>query len=114
MELQTKVHREGDVAVLEISGRLSYLSQKKLEDHIFSIVDENKKLVVDMSRLHFVGSSGIRNFFHILKNCRVNFCNVNQDFQRVMRAYNVSETRIHPTRMSAVNNFFDPPPAKDS
>ena len=109
MELQTKIHKEGDVAVLEISGKLSYLSQKKLEKHIFSVVEENEKLVVDMSSLNFVGSSGIRNFFYALRDHKIHFCNVSQDFQRIMKAYNVPESRIYRTRMDAVNNFFNPP-----
>lgn len=66
--------KQNDVVILELSGRMTEGSDTKaLSTKINSMIDDGlKKLVFDLSKVHWIDSSGlgllIRGYTHIQKN----------------------------------------------
>ena len=55
--------KKGDVVILTLSGKLDATSSKAFEDRILAVIDAGERqLVVDLSRLDYVSSSGLRVF----------------------------------------------------
>ena len=59
--MKVKEKMEGDVAVLQLSGKLlGGPETKEIHDHIKGLVADNiKKIVVDLSRVKWMNSSGL-------------------------------------------------------
>jgi len=70
--LRTKIIQEGDITCVELSGYLDFEAAYPIADTIEAIYrktgDGHARVVIDMSALEFVGSSGIASF---VKNLRV-------------------------------------------
>jgi anti-anti-sigma factor len=55
--------RKADAMVLALSGKLDATTAKTFEDKILGVINSGaKQLVVDLSRLEYVSSSGLRVF----------------------------------------------------
>ena len=55
--------RKADAVVLALSGRLDATSAKTFEDRILGVINSGtQQLVVDLSQLEYVSSSGLRVF----------------------------------------------------
>jgi len=55
--------RKGDAVILALSGKLDATSAKTFEDKILSLINSGaQRLVVDLSQLDYVSSSGLRVF----------------------------------------------------
>ncbi len=55
--------RQGDVCLLRVIGRAEGPASKDLEEKILSLIAAGReKLVIDLSRLDYVGSMGLRAF----------------------------------------------------
>ena len=55
--------RKADAVILALSGKLDATSAKKFEDKILSLINSGaQRLVVDLSHLEYVSSSGLRVF----------------------------------------------------
>jgi anti-anti-sigma factor len=64
---------DGDVATFDISGRLDQDSAGQLKAASREIVAAgNCKMIIDMSRLEFINSSGLGSLVSLLKDIRTN------------------------------------------
>ena len=55
--------RNADAVIVALSGKLDATSAKKFEDKILSLINSGaQRLVVDLSQLDYVSSSGLRVF----------------------------------------------------
>jgi len=55
--------RKGDAVILALSGKLDATNAKTFEDKILSLINSGvQRLVVDLSQLEYVSSSGLRVF----------------------------------------------------
>jgi anti-sigma B factor antagonist len=52
--------RNGNVTVVTISGRVDSVTAATLDDELLKIVDENKKLVLDLKHVVYLSSAGVR------------------------------------------------------
>ena len=69
MELTEK--KSGDVSILEFAGRLDAYSATEGEKKIDSLMDAGKsKLVLNLDKLEYISSSGLRVFLAELKKAR--------------------------------------------
>lgn len=69
MELTEK--KFADISILEFSGRLDAYSATEVEKKIDSLVDTGQvKLVINLTRLEYISSSGLRVFLAELKKVR--------------------------------------------
>jgi len=51
----------GDIPVLSVSGKIDAVTSKDLETALIGLIDQNKNfLVVDMEKVEFLSSSGLR------------------------------------------------------
>ncbi len=68
--MKTKITNQGDLTVIELTGYLDFETAQPIAQSIEGLYKGNKqaKVIVDMSGLEFVGSSGLANF---VKNLRV-------------------------------------------
>jgi len=55
--------RKADVVVLALSGKLDAMAAKNFEERILGVIDSGaQRLVVDLSQLEYISSSGLRVF----------------------------------------------------
>src|SRR5690606_29198784 len=91
---KTRISVQGDFTVVELSGYLDFEAANPIAHTIDGIYKENKqaKVVINMTGLEFVGSSGISSF---VKNLRVfnklkmkpAYCGVKSEFVRLFRVF---------------------------
>ena len=98
MKMQTKMKKQGDTLIVEIEGTLDFESNEPFRqsmDSIFTKFSTDRspeKIVFDLEKLEFVGSSGISRFIKTLQEVSVRahgktrYCNVASEFQRMMKA----------------------------
>src|SRR5690606_21091001 len=92
--MKAKVHQDGEVTVVEISGYLDFESAAPLRHSIDVLYQKNRnaKVVIDLKGLEFVGSSGVSSFvkslrvFNNMKN-KPCYCGVKSEFLRLFRAF---------------------------
>ncbi len=62
MEINKETNEKGqDVAVVQLEGRLDAQHSDTIEEKLLKLIDEGSvNLIIDMGRVEFLGSSGIR------------------------------------------------------
>ena len=60
MDLDLKVRRQGDYAVLEVAGEIDVYTAPKLREKLIELVNEGSyHLVVDLEKVDFLDSTGL-------------------------------------------------------
>lgn len=61
--MEISEEKKGDALVLSLSGRLDAATSKAFQDRILAVIDAGeRRLVVDLSQLDYLSSSGLRVF----------------------------------------------------
>jgi anti-sigma B factor antagonist len=69
--MEIKENKFGDVNVLSISGRLDAYSAGEVEKKLDSLIEAGQsRLVIDLDKLEYISSSGLRVFLATLKKTR--------------------------------------------
>jgi anti-anti-sigma factor len=69
--MEINEERKADAVVLALSGKLDATSAKTFEDRILGVINSGtQRLVVDLSHLEYVSSSGLRVFLLAAKRLR--------------------------------------------
>ena len=69
--MEISEEQKGGVLTLGLSGKLDATSSKAFEDRILAVIDAGaRQLVVDLSRLDYVSSSGLRVFLLAAKRLK--------------------------------------------
>lgn len=90
-----RVRQEQNVLVLELEGQLDFESTQEFRRACDDLLTKHdaERVVVDMERLRFVGSSGIGQFIRALKDLhktrktQAKLCHASSEFQRLFRVY---------------------------
>lgn len=92
--MKSKISQVGEVTVIEIAGYLDFENANPIARSIEDVyrVDPNTKLVIDLSNLEFVGSSGISSFVKSLRvfnrmRMKPAYCGLKSEFVRLFRAF---------------------------
>lgn len=97
--MKTKIRKFGeDVVIVDMEGFLSFeehepLRHKLIELKRGSAAVAPKKIIFNLEKLEFVGSSGISSFVQALKefnsgaSVRPRYCNVRSEFKRIFKAF---------------------------
>ncbi len=97
--MKTQVKMIGDTMVVTMDGRLDFETQEPLKQDLSRIMQKTKtdsaatKIIFNLEKLEFVGSSGISNFIQTLKDfgtrapVKPRYCNVKSEFKKVMKAF---------------------------
>lgn len=115
--MKTRITTEGDVTVIELSGYLDFETANPIATSIDEIYknDKQARVVINMTGLQFVGSSGISSF---VKNLRVfnkmkmkpSYFGVRSEFMKIFKVFeeehpfDVSDT-LESARMAALARY---------
>lgn len=116
-----RAREQGNVVVLELEGHLDVETTAQFQDMCLGILkkDASKRVILNMERLKFVGSTGINQFVDAIKafskcETRPKMCKVSTDFLMILRAYQTTRNpfEIFDNEEMATAAFDAPPPPK--
>lgn len=111
--MQAFVNREGDVVVVELSGRVDVETAGPFREIILRKFS-GQKLVFDFQKLGFVGSSGILPFLETLQRFseanpeKLKFSSVGVEFRRVFAATPLNTVKVYETSDLAMHSYANP------
>lgn len=97
--MKTNVKKDGDTIIVSMNGKLDFEAHGPLRDDLSKIIKDAKtdstpkKIIFNLEKLEFVGSSGISSFVQTLKEfnsvapSKPRYCHVRSEFQRVIKAF---------------------------
>ncbi len=97
--MKTQIRKIGDALVVSIDGKLNFETQDSIRSDLSRLARQTltdsapKKVIFNLEKLEFVGSSGISSFVQALKDfnstaaSKPRYCNVGSEFQRVIKAF---------------------------
>lgn len=102
--MKTKIRKVSeDMLIVDIEGRLSFEESEPLRGKLTSLIRKNqtdetpKKVIFNLEKLEFVGSSGISSFVQTLKDFNTTasekprYCHVKSEFKKIIRAFDDGE-----------------------
>lgn len=97
--MKTQIKKDGDTIVVSMNGKLDFETAVPLREDLGKLIKQTrtdstpKKIIFNLEKLDFVGSSGISSFVQTLKDfnsavpTKPRYCNVKSEFQKVIRAF---------------------------
>jgi len=111
------VSKHGSCTVLKLNGRLDLNSSSRLKEQVKELASEGVvNLILDLSEVGFVNSSGLGTLVSILKDVRLVkgqmvLCNLAQYVQEIFEITQLSHIfDIYPTEEAALESFSIPAP----
>lgn len=101
--MKTQIKKNGDTIVVEMDGKLDFETYVPLREDLDRLMDQTKtdsvpkKIIFNLEKLEFVGSSGISSFVQTLKEFNENaptkprYCHVKSEFRRIIKAFDEAE-----------------------
>jgi anti-anti-sigma factor len=108
--MDVKLLLDGDVVVVSLSGRIDIEKNQHFKRACLQNFS-NKKVVFCMKNISFVGSSGIKSFFHVLNDLNTNnklcakLAVSNPDFKRLFNVLECKNLEIHDSIEGALQSF---------
>lgn len=69
--MQLRETREGDIYIIEISGRMDTINSKEIEAKLDSLLENNNaKIIIDLAAVDYISSVGLRVLLAALKKQR--------------------------------------------
>lgn len=117
MSIKSKISNDvnGNI-IIQMEGGFDYEYSLPLTNELkkISAKNTNKQIMIDLDAMDFVGSSGIGEFINTIKdlqhqnNNRFVLVNVNSEFQKVFRLYNLDDSfRLSTEVAQAIEEAFD-------
>ena len=97
--MKARIKNNENSIIISLDGKIDYETQDGVCDFINKTIEKNKKdqaakkVVVNLSSLEFVGSSGITQFVQSLKQIHhetdvtPKYCGVRSEFQKIIKAF---------------------------
>jgi anti-anti-sigma factor len=101
--MKTRITKIGDTVVVTMDGKLDFETQEPLRQDLSRLAEKTRtdsapgKIIFNLEKLEFVGSSGISAFVQSLKDfttrtpLKPRYCNVRSEFKRVMKAFDEAD-----------------------
>jgi anti-anti-sigma factor len=101
--MKTAIKKTGDTIVVSMDGRLDFETTIPLREDLNRLIRQTKtdtvakKIIFNLEKLDFVGSSGISSFVQTLKDfnntvdLKPKYCHVKTEFQKIIKAFDESE-----------------------
>jgi anti-anti-sigma factor len=111
--MQASVNREGDVVVVQLSGRVDVETAEPFREACLKKL-AGQKVVFDFQRLGFVGSSGILPFLETMQRFveahpeNLKFSNVGSEFRKVFAATPLNIVKVYETSQAAALSYANP------
>lgn len=118
-----RARQDGDVLVFELEGHLDFETTLEFKNACDQLIksSQSPRVIFNMEKLRFVGSSSINQFIRIMKEFnspkyikpKPKLCQVSREFERVFRAYQTTRNPfdIFESEKEAVTAFDIPVPA---
>jgi anti-anti-sigma factor len=116
-----RARQDGEVIVFELEGQLDFETTLQFRDTCADLIKKNnaQRVVFNMEKLKFVGSSGINQFIRVLKDFnglkeKPRYCLLSSEFIRVFKAYQATRNpfEIFESEQAAVSSFAFPLPMR--
>lgn len=111
--MEAKIKQEGGVEVIRLSGRMTLDTITQFQTVCLAKLS-NKKVVMNMRELSFVGSNGIMIFLETLgqlaesKTSCVKLCGVRSEFLKIFAANNMDMVEVYEDERKALVSFTYP------
>ncbi len=116
--MKTSIKKAGDTTIVDMTGKIDFETQESFRADLARLVDPSKtdsvpkKIIFNLEKLEFVGSSGISTFIQTLKEfssqtqAKPRYCNVRSEFKRVIKAFDEDEMfEFHDNEEKAKKSF---------
>jgi anti-anti-sigma factor len=116
-----RARRNGGVLIFELEGQLDFETTQQFQETCESLIEKTAtpRVVFNLDKLKFVGSSGINQFIRALKELNAldekpKLCHLSPEFDRVFRAYQPTRNpfEIFADEGTAIAAFSLPKPAR--
>jgi anti-anti-sigma factor len=116
-----RAKQEGAVLVFELEGHLDFETTQQFQSTCASLLEKNgnQRVIFNLEKLKFVGSSGINQFIRVLKEFnsreeRPKICKLSTEFDKIFRAYQTTRNpfEIFLDEPTAIAAFDLPRPPK--
>lgn len=111
MKIEKKKSNQG-IEIIQVSGRIDPLTSNQLEEELNKVISSGtSKLVLNLSGVDFISSSGLRVFLTGLKKVKaqngdIKICGMNSNIEKIFRISGfVSLFDIFPSEEEAVQKF---------
>lgn len=114
-----RARHDGNLIVFELDGFLDFESTVQFQETAKSLMlsHPESRVVFNMERLRFVGSSGINQFIQVMKRfnqspAKPKLCKLSSEFIKLFRAYQTARNpfEIFEAEQEAIAAFDAPPP----
>jgi anti-anti-sigma factor len=97
--MKTEIKKIGDTFIVYMDGKLDFETTVPLRETLNRLATDSvaKKVIFNLERLEFVGSSGISSFVQTLKDfnqrlpIRPRYCHVRSEFKKIIKAFDDEE-----------------------
>ena len=101
--MKTQIKKQGDAIIVTMDGKLDFDTYVPLREDLSRLIRHAqtdttpRKIIFNLEKLEFVGSSGISSFVQTLKEfntsapVRPKYCNVKSEFRRVIKAFDETD-----------------------
>lgn len=115
--MRTSIRKEGEYTILELSGFIDVESAEPVAEFIEDTFGKHQdaKMIVDMSKLRFVGSTGIANFVKEIRvfnkmRMKPTYFGMKSEFVRIFRMHEEGEafdivTTAEEAKVAALSRF---------
>lgn len=116
-----RAKQDGNVMVLELEGHLDFETTIQFKETCRDLLEkkQTQRMVINLEKLKFVGSSGINQFIRVLKEFnslkeKPRYCRLSTEFQRIFRAFQATRNpfEIFEDESTAKLSFDLPPVPK--
>lgn len=89
MDMKTRTNEDGDIAILELEGRFDAFEVGPVKDWLNQAAGQpSARIIVDLTNVNFVDSSGLATFVQVMKRCRQHngdlvLCGLQQSVQMI-------------------------------
>lgn len=113
-----RAKHEGEVVIFELEGQLDFETTLQFKETCASVLEKSnsRRMVFNLEKLKFVGSSGINQFIRVLKDFnslaeKPKYCHLSSEFLKIFRALQPSRNpfEIFDTERVAIESFLQAP-----
>jgi anti-anti-sigma factor len=113
MSLRAWLEKDGDITVLHIDGKTEYQNSEKLKEKIHQLYQDHgaEDVLINLSELDFVGSSGLRNFVEVLEEVNATaskkpaICGARSEIKRLIEVFSKEKLSIFESASDALQSF---------
>jgi anti-anti-sigma factor len=118
ISMKTIIQKQGDTIIVNIDGKLEFDTYLPFRDDLSKLTRHEptdsvpKKIIFNLEKLEFVGSSGISSFVQTLKEFNAStttkprYCHVKSEFQKIIKAFDEDQGfQIYETEDRARKSF---------